>query len=90
MTPIKAQYKTIAGLATISEFGFTTAELAAAELATLCATANVKFLYDGSTPTSLFGLTLVADTLPAVEGGKNIRNLQFYGTGTVTILLERQ
>lgn len=89
MTSIKALSKTFAGAGTINDFGFTASELSQAELATLCSTANFKYLYDGSQATATFGLTLVADTIPALEGGKNIRNLTFYGTGTITVLLER-
>jgi hypothetical protein len=90
MRTIKAKALAISGLATIQEFGFTTAELADSDLATIATTADIKFLYDGSDPTASFGLPLIANTMPAIEEGSNIRNLKFYGTATVTVLLERQ
>jgi hypothetical protein len=90
MRAIKAKTLSISGLATIQQFGFETAELANADLATIASTATVKFLYDGSDPTATFGLPLIANTMPAIEEGQNIRNLKFYGTASVTILLEKQ
>ena len=98
-TPGTALASKTYGLTTVlpissGNFGFSAPQLAAAERATItCYTNNCNILWDGSTPTTTFGHTLVAGvTTFVLEGNAKINSLQLVSaanTSNVTITLEK-
>jgi hypothetical protein len=64
---------------TMSDVGFTAAELADADQATFIVTGDaIRFRYDGTAPTATVGFYLPADATPlVVVGNADIRRLQF-------------
>jgi hypothetical protein len=94
-TSLPCAISTVAKPISHADFGFTAAELAAAEGAIITTTADILFTEDGlTTPviaTSL-GHPLPADVLIFIPGGQRVRNLSFIrktGDAVVVITLEK-
>lgn len=75
----------------LEELGFTHLEVAGADSAQISAfNKNVRYWYDGSTPTSSEGHPIFASSERIVRGIRNIQNLKLIsevGTATMAITL---
>lgn len=88
-----ATISTAAKAITHGDFGFTQANLDNAHRARIsCDAEQIRYTYDGTTPTATLGHPVKAEETVVVEGNDNINNLQFIRSeaadAEVTVTLE--
>lgn len=93
-TVLKSKTLAVTTVRPITDFGFSEAELLAADVAIISViTNNANVLWDGSTPTTTFGHPWQTSMLgAAIDGNAKINLIQVVsqtGTSNVTITLEQ-
>jgi hypothetical protein len=88
----KAGSKSVTAAVGLSDasFGFTAAQLAAAQKVTICSLLAAEIVWDGSTPTATYGVQIPANGNYVLVGNPAINGLKIFAASAsvVTAILE--